>query len=409
MKMNFKFIGSEVKNIFVFFALACLFVSCRTTRHFDSMGTETEKESRQYKNRKEEEEANYAEMQEYLVQEKMKEVDVPKTIVYVDRPVYYPAEKETSRPNLYGKDAVKKSTEGSVVTPHDFTHGTMWYDFDDEFTYEIYCQPYRVTDLVLQPGEQLIEMPFLSEEKVWEIGAGVSRANDVDTQHFFLKPAYSGLVTSFILITDRRVYHILLKSFKDCYMTQVKWKYPNTMPFNIKTEAMKENVNRLSKETFGVDPKYLSFDYKMSYSMFKKPYWLPTRVYDDGRRTYITMNDTVLHMTTPVLFNKSKERINYSVDRNLIVINELIEKVTMQVGKQRVVIRKKSYVEPKATKVKEVEPDVKLKEEEPLPPPSNAKGMIHSDVSFGGKKDEPKEEKKEQQGVVFEIRDENAR
>ncbi len=148
---------------------------------------------------------------------------------------------------------MKKSTEGSVVTPHDFTRGTMWYDFDDEFTYEIYCQPYRVTDLVLQPGEQLIEMPFLSEEKVWEIGAGVSRANDVDTQHFFLKPAYSGLVTSFILITDRRVYHILLKSFKDCYMTQVKWKYPNTMPFNIKTEAMKENVNRLSKETFGVD------------------------------------------------------------------------------------------------------------------------------------------------------------
>ena len=84
---------------------------------------------------------------------------------------------------------------------------------------------------------------------------------------------------------------------------------------------MNERINKMSKETTAVDPAYLSFDYKMSYSVFKKPYWLPTRVYDDGKHTYIVMNETVLHMTSPVLFNHKDERINYSVNKNLIVIN----------------------------------------------------------------------------------------
>ena len=179
------------------------------------------------------------------------------------------------------------------------------------------------------------------------------------------------------MITDKRVYHLLLKSFKDVFMTQVKWKYPNTMPFNIKTDAMNE-INKMSKETTAVDPAYLSFDYKMSYSVFKKPYWLPTRVYDDGKHTYIVMNETVLHMTSPVLFNHKNERINYSVNKNLIVINELIEKVTMRVGKEKVTIKKKYYKEPKAVKVEETEEEVTLEDKNAVLPPPNKNNSFMS-------------------------------
>lgn len=354
------------KIILMMLGFSLIFASCKTV-DFDKMGTEYEQENEDFKNEEDAQKASYDEVQEFLIQERLKEVDIPKTVVYVDRPVYYPAEQEVSKPDLKGKDAAKKSTEESIQTPDKWTHGTMYYDFDSDFTYEIYCQPYRVTDLILEPGEQVIEMPFLSEEKVWEIGAGVSRSNGVDTQHFFLKPAYSGLTTSFIIITDKRVYHMLLKSFKDCYMTQVRWEYPNTMPFTIKSDAM--NANKMSKELTGVDPTYLSFDYKMSYS-FRKPYWLPTRVYDDGKHTYIVMNETVLHMTSPVLFNNRNERINYSVNKNLIIINELIEKVTMRVGNKKVTIKKKSYKEPKAIDKNQIETteDVKLEADSELPP-----------------------------------------
>lgn len=364
------------KLVISVFTVFLLFTGCTSVDFEKKLGSEVEKESSsEYSTIEDEQKATYDEVQEYLIQEKIKEVDIPKTVVYVEKPVYYPATQESDRPNLKGKEAAKASTDSSIQQPSQFTNGTMYYDFDSDFTYEIYCQPYRVTDLILEPGEQVIEMPFLSEEKVWEIGAGVSRHNGVDTQHFFLKPAYSGLTTSFILITDKRVYHMLLKSYKDCYMTQVKWKYPNVMPFTIKTDAMEE-INNLSKETTSVNPAYLSFDYKMSYSVFKKPYWLPTRVYDDGKHTYITMNETVLHMTSPVLFNNRNERINYSVNKNLIVINELIEKVTLRVGKEKVTIKKKNYKEPKKIKIEEIEnEEIKLEEDPVLPPPDTKKGF----------------------------------
>lgn len=364
-----------------FFALASviLCISCQSV-DFDKMGTEAAKDDAVYKNAEQERRASYDEVQEYLIQERIKEVDIPKTVVYVEKPVYYPVGKsaESDRPVLKGTDAAKASTKEAQQVPEKWNGGTMYYDFDSDFTYEIYCQPYRVTDLILEPGEQVIEMPFLSEEKVWEIGAGVSRNGNIDTQHFFLKPAYSGLITSFIIITDKRVYHLLLKSFKDCYMTQVKWQYPNSMPFTLKTDAMNENMNRLSKETVSVDPAYLSFDYKMNYSAFRKPYWLPTRVYDDGKHTYIVMNETVLHMTSPVLFNSRNERINYSVNKSLIVINELIEKVTMRVGREKVTIRKKYYKEPKQIKVGEVEDEIALEDDNANLPPANKNNSFNS-------------------------------
>lgn len=372
------------KEFVTLLAFSLMFLGCQTV-DFDKQGTDAEPERSEYKSENEEEKATMDEVEQYLIQERLKEIDIPKTVVYVEKPVYYPSEKsaESDRPSLKGKDAAKKSTDEALQSPDKWTHGTMYYDFDADFTYEIYCQPYRVTDLMLEPGEQVIEMPFLSEEKVWEVGAGVSRNNGVDTQHFFLKPAYSGLITSFIIITDKRVYHMLLKSFKDCYMTQVKWQYPNTMPFTVKTDAMKEQVNKLSKETTSVDPAFLSFDYKMSYSVFRKPYWLPTRVYDDGKHTYIAMNETVLHMTSPVLFNNKDERINYSVNKNLIVINELIEKVTMRVGKQKVTIKKKYYKESKEVKVserqaQEAKEEIKVPGDAELPPPNKANSFSAS-------------------------------
>lgn len=345
------------KKLFFALFVTLSFTACKSV-DFDQLGTDSEKAHLgDAKNLSQEEYESEEFYKQLEIEEELKVVDIPKTVVYVEKPVYYPVEEE--QPKLTGKEAVTKSTNSSIMTPEQFRYGTMFYDFNDDFTYEVYCQPYRTTDLVLEPGEQVIEMPFLSENTVWEIGAGVSRTNGKDTQHFFIKPTYTNLITSFIIITDKRIYHILLKSFKDCYMTQVKWNYPNTMPFTLTGSSGNSSVNSMDKSFTGIDPRYLSFDYKMRYSIFKKPYWLPYRVYDDGEKTYITMNETVLHMTTPVLFNKYDERINYSVKDNLIIIHELIEKVTLRIGKQKVIITKKNY---KPEKEPNIEEEIKKEE-----------------------------------------------
>lgn len=316
--------------------------SCRTVKFDDIPQSEPEEKPAGCTTQEDELRAQAFDSELQKVEQEEKVVDVPKTVVYVDKPVYYPAD-EPAPAKKQGADAVSASTDSALKKPELYKGGVIWYDYNETFVYELYCQPYRITDLALEPGELVIEMPIMSEDTVWDVGAYVARKSSQDVQHLCFKPSYSGLVTSLIITTDRRTYHFLLKSFKDCYMTMVQFRYPNILPFNVKSPDSAAGVNSLSKSLVGVDPANISMDYKMTYSFFKKPYWLPKLVYDDGRRTYIKMDPVVLNMETPVLFNNSNELINYRVDSDLIVIDQLIEKVTMKRGGEKVTIKKRNY------------------------------------------------------------------
>jgi type IV secretion system protein VirB9 len=330
--------------------------SCRTV-HFDvTLREEPFEQAEHVRSLKEEEALNERELEEIAIEEELKEVDVEKTVIYVDRPVYSPEQQEEA-PGPAGAAAVAGSAKAALQVPLKHVNGMMYYPWDETFVYEIHTMPYRTTDIQLEPGEQVLEMPFLSEEKVWEIGAGVSRKGGRDVQHFFVKPGYANLTTSMIIITDRRVYHLLLKSFKDTFMVMVQWEYPPSMPFTVKTGAMNRRVQELSGDSLTVNPEFLSFDYKMSYSLFKKPVWLPRRVYDDGRKTYIELDEKMLHTESPVIFNHSNERINYRVKKNLVIIDELIEKITVRRGKEKITIAKKKYKTPVVTVTGNGEPD----------------------------------------------------
>jgi type IV secretion system protein VirB9 len=332
--------------LFIFALTAC------RTAHFDRAPDAKPAKPPEAENYREELAANAAEDRRIAVEENLKEVDIEQTVVYVDRPVYSPAEPPPEQPALQGDQAVRESNNRSLQTPQEFSNGIMYYTYDESFEYEIHTQPYRTTDITLEPGEQVLEIPYLSEQKVWEVGAGVSRQNGQDVQHFFVKPSIVRLTTSMIVITDRRVYHLLLKSFSDRYMVMVKWRYPRQMPYVIKTDAMRDRLNQVQTDVITVDPALLSFDYRMSYSLFRKPLWLPQRVYDDGSKTYIQLDERMLHAESPVLFNHRNERVNYRVSKNLIIIDELIEKVTLRRGKERVTIVKKNYRPPEPPRVK---------------------------------------------------------
>jgi type IV secretion system protein VirB9 len=350
MRILFKFfMPFRLFNIFIlyFFSIAALavFSGCRTT-HFDRPAESEPAGGGGAETYREELAGNAAEERRIFIEEELKEIDIEQTVIYVDRPVYSPVEPETEQAALSGEEAVRKSNGQSVQVPMDFTNGIMYYAYDESFEYEIHTQPYRTTDITLEPGEQVLEMPFLSEEKVWEMGAGVSRENGLDVQHFFVKPSAHRLTTSMIIITDRRVYHLLLKSFTDRYMVMVKWRYPNKMPFFVKTGAMREardRINGIQAEFTAADPAMLSFDYRMTHSLFRKPLWLPRRVYDDGARTYIQLDERMLHSESPVLFNGRDERVNYRVNKNVIIIDELIEKLTLRRGREKVTIVKKNW------------------------------------------------------------------
>lgn len=339
-----------MKRKCLFFGITVLTITmlagCKTV-DLEKVSLPETKTEEVYKSLEDEKEQNEKEMHDYLVQEELKVQDIEPTVVYIEKPVYVPYsnDEKDGIKKKQGIDAARESLEKSTVKPEHYKNGTFYYSYNENFVYEVYAQPYHLTDIVLEDGETVLGNPLLSEdESVWELTANVARNPNTGEkiQHFFIKPAYSGLDSSFIVITDRRVYHFRLKSYKDTHMAMVKFRYPVSK--NVwATSAAENGVKGISVENEFVtvtNPEYLSFDYKMKYG-FKKPEFLPKRVYDDGNRTYIVVDDVVLHKQLPLVFNERNEIVNYTVQKNVFIVPRLINKITLRLGSQKVIIEKK--------------------------------------------------------------------
>lgn len=331
-------------NVFYLILVVLSFISCKSV-DLENRTIPDTKAEKEFNSVKEEEEANESEIREFLIQEELKVQDIEPTIVYIEKPVYVPYDehvKETKRSK--GVDAVKSSLEQSTIKPENYKDGTFYYTYNENLVYEIYAQPYHLTDIILEDGEIVMGNPLLSEDSsVWELTANVAQnpITGEKIQHLFLKPSYSGLDSSFIVITDRRVYHFRLKSYNSTHMAMVKFTYPNTK--NVWATAPEDRANGVSlgNEYITIsNPEFLSFDYKMKYG-FKKPEFLPQRVYDDGYKTYVVVDDIVLHKELPLIFNEKNEIVNYTVQKNIFIIPRLINKLTLRLGKQKVIIEKK--------------------------------------------------------------------
>jgi len=265
-------------------------------------------------------------------------------IIVVERPVYVPAETPPpSRPPAAGEAAVRASNADGIVRPQDYSHAAVIYDYDRDWVYEIYAQPLRVCDICLQPGERVVETPFVSDSERWIIGAGVSYENGVHVQHIYIKPQSSGLEASLIINTDRRVYRIILRSFTNVHMPVTRWRYIQAVPNNYYPSGLSEEGGSPDAPGggAGVDPRFLSFNYRITYGLFQKPYWLPELVFDDGSKTYVQFPNLVLQREFPAVMENRNDVLNYRVTGNLIVIDKLVENITVKIGRTEITITKK--------------------------------------------------------------------
>src|SRR3546814_19034711 len=75
--------------------------------------------------------------------------------------------------------------------------------------YQVYAAPGQITDIALQPGEQLVGAgPVAAGDTVrWIIGDTTSGTGNATQVHILVKPTRSDLATNLIINTDRRTYH----------------------------------------------------------------------------------------------------------------------------------------------------------------------------------------------------------
>lgn len=268
--------------------------------------------------------------------------------VFIEKPIYYP--ENTAPDQTKPEAAVASAASKGVTKPKDYNGAMMLYDYDETLVYQVYAMPLRVTDIYLEPSEKLIEQPFCGDTIRWTIGGGVSKTVGVDTQHLYLKPSEEGLETTLIINTDRRIYHLIIKSFKDTFMLAVMWRYPGCpgtgLPQNFLKDgegsgAQGKDKTESGQAAFTVDPVLISSDYTVSYPKGSPPQWLPTLVLDDGEKTYIVLPDTVIHHELPAVFGENGELVNFRVKDNLVVVDRLVKKVQLKLRNVTVEIKKK--------------------------------------------------------------------
>ena len=334
--------------IIIAFIISISFSSCKTidVEKNRSNEYETTKETQttpdySFTEKLETEEDEDVSDEEVYVAEVMKVNDVASAVVYVEPPETIYCEPAKESPELTGDAALKQNLKDITVLP-EYTEGRLkGWSYKEGQIYQVHTQTYHSTLIQFEPGEEMLEVPYISEPDVWRLSRGVGIKNGLDTQFLIIKTDYSGLTSTLIVITNYRVYQMELKSYKDHYMPYVKWIYPQAVSDDqswIQWQQKKDNKAIL--EFTGQNIELCSFDYKITHSL-NKPLWCPELVYDDGKFTYIVLNKKTLQTEMPTVFIGSRKLVNTQVHKNILVINQLITKATLRLGGQKVKITKK--------------------------------------------------------------------
>ena len=196
--------------------------------------------------------------------------------------------------------------------------------------YRLYTAPERVSDIALEPGENLVSVAA-GDTARWVIGDTTSGAGPARRTHILVKPSAAGLRTNLVIATDRRVYHVELESNAKAAMAGIGWSYP-TDPL----VALRGSPARETAAASGVAVEALNFDYRIEGD---KPSWRPVCAFDDGHQVFIEFPPSLMESDAPPLFvtgdGGRAELLNYRVRGRYYVVDHLFAAAELRLGGRR--------------------------------------------------------------------------
>jgi type IV secretion system protein TrbG len=217
----------------------------------------------------------------------------------------------------------------------------------------IVCAVMQVCDVELQPGEQVSSVN-LGDAVRWLVEPALSGAGEGAIQHLVIKPLDVGLETSLMVTTDRRTYHLRLRSHRTEYMPRVAFSYPDSVDAKWAAVKKKTAAEHARKPEAGRSNEYLG-NLDFGYRVRGNAPFKPSRVYNDGTKTIIEMPDTFHQGEAPTLlvvresgsvFKKDDEvMVNYRLQDGRYVVDTLFEKAVLAagvgIGQRKVTIERK--------------------------------------------------------------------
>ncbi|MER9451284.1 P-type conjugative transfer protein TrbG [Mesorhizobium sp. M0254] len=215
-----------------------------------------------------------------------------------------------------------------------FINSMQVYPFVDGALYQVYASPGQITDIAVQPGEQLVGSgPVAAGDTVrWIIGDTESGTGAAKQVHILVKPTRADLITNLVINTDRRTYHMELRSTPSTYMASVSWQYPQDQLIALRTQN--QQAEAAQPVSTGIDLSRVNFRYDVTGD--RAP-WRPLRAFDDGKQVFIEFPRGIGQGEMPPLFvvgpeGDTSELVNYRVRGNYMIVDRLFAAAELRFG-----------------------------------------------------------------------------
>lgn len=205
------------------------------------------------------------------------------------------------------------------------------YDYYPNAMYDVNVTTKRITDIALQPGEQVTYVAA-GDTVNWLLDMSTVGS----TPHIYVKPLKENIVTNLIINTNKYSYRFVLHS-GNTYTKIVSFNYPE----EVRQAMMKEQARPVfesKEEKLFIDThtdtdknglmvaKKTNSQYKFKNKKVDKTL-VPTEMYDDGKKTYIKIPATNQY-NFPTLYlmdDGQMTLVNYRVQGNYLVADRVFQ------------------------------------------------------------------------------------
>jgi type IV secretion system protein VirB9 len=233
-----------------------------------------------------------------------------------------------------------KSDNSIGMAPTPGKNGAVSYLFGVQQP-SVVCAVLQVCDVALQTGEQVNSIN-LGDTARWTLEPAITGSGDSEVQHIIIKPMDVGLETSLVVTTNRRTYHISLRSHRKDYMPQVTFTYPDEEQNKwdvYRNHALKERKDKTIPQT----GEYLGdLDFAYEIDPNGSIPWTPIRVFNDKQKTIIQMPNMMAQSEAPTLLVVRREgglfeddetvQVNYRVQGNRYIVDSVFDTAILIAG-----------------------------------------------------------------------------
>lgn len=265
----------------------------------------------------------------------VKIVTIPKALPLPGQLKSLTREKSSPPEPIDPKARIEQANAAARIEPRraGYINAVQVYPFTEGALYQVYASPGEITDIALQDGEQLVGSgPVAAGDTVrWIIGDTESGAGNGRKTHIMVKPTRADLMTNLVINTDRRTYHLELRSTEKTYMASVSWQYPQDELIALRRRNVA--AESAAPVDVGLDLARLNFRYAIEGDAAP---WRPMRAFDDGRKVYVEFPAGISQGEMPPLFvtgaSGDSQLVNYRVRGNHMIVDRLFAAAELRFG-----------------------------------------------------------------------------